>query len=601
MRPATLRCIALLLATIPTACARHSGAATTTATPQPPNGQPNGGAPSSNALLADLTMSAATLDGAFDPLTAAYTAQAPFSATATTLTPTAQHPGATIEVNGAAVASGQPSASTPMGLGTTRFETVVTAEDGITMRTYLVDITRRAPGGGGIEYIKPDLPGAGDVFGRAVSVSGDTLVVGAPVEASCGTGTSADPLDNSCPGSGAVYVFVRDPINGWTQQAYLKPSNTATGDRFGTSVALVGDTLVVGAPREDSCTALDPTNNSCLNSGAVYVFQRAGTAWAQTAYIKAPHPDADDEFGTTLAFDGAIIAVGAPYEDGAGTGIGADPTNNNAPDSGAVFLHSSDGSGNWPLVAYLKASNTDAGDNFGYSLDLSADRLIVGAPLESSSPTAGPSDNSRTGAGAAYLFAGGKGSLAQVAFLKGHNAGFFDRFGYRVAVDGELAVVAAPFEDSSDVLVGGSGADNDTQDSGALYVFAGELGWTQSAFIKALNPDPDDCIGIGLDLEGGMLLAGAPKEASSAIGLDGDSSDNSVPSAGAAYLYESAGGLWSFRHYIKASNTDAGDQFGTACRLRDGVLFVGGPNEASDGTSPADNSAPQAGAVYAYR
>src|SRR4030095_4000846 len=126
-------------------------------------------------------------------------------------------------------------------------------------------------------YLKPSNPNADDLFGFNVALSGDTLVVGAPQEGSSATGVNGNQADTSAPNSGAVYVFTR--ANGvWTQQAYLKASNTEAGDQFGVNVALVGNTLVVGAQFEHSSAtgvnAHNESDNSAKDSGAVYVFTR---------------------------------------------------------------------------------------------------------------------------------------------------------------------------------------------------------------------------------------------------------------------------------------------------------------------------------------
>ena len=130
--------------------------------------------------------------------------------------------------------------------------------------------------------------------------------------------TSANQFiaNNNARNSGAAYVFVRDGTN-WVQQAYLKASNTGAQDLFGLSVAISGDTLVVGAPYEDSsATGVNgnQTNNSATDSGAAYVFVREGTNWSQQAYLKASNTGANDEFGISVAISGDTVVVGAGYE-----------------------------------------------------------------------------------------------------------------------------------------------------------------------------------------------------------------------------------------------------------------------------------------------
>jgi hypothetical protein len=144
-----------------------------------------------------------------------------------------------------------------------------------------------------------------------VSLSGDTLAVGAYGESSSATGINGDQADNSAYQSGAVYVFTRSGTT-WTQQAYIKASNTGAGDYFGSSVSLSGDTLAVGAYGESSsATAIDgdQADNSAYQSGAVYVFTRSGTAWTQQAYIKASNAGAEHQFGSSISLSGDTLAV----------------------------------------------------------------------------------------------------------------------------------------------------------------------------------------------------------------------------------------------------------------------------------------------------
>jgi hypothetical protein len=164
---------------------------------------------------------------------------------------------------------------------------------------------------------------AGDRLGEslALSANGNTLIVGAPLEDSAATGVNGDQQSNASPSSGAVYVFVRAGSS-WSQEAFLKASNTDPGDNFGFSVAVSadGNTLAAGAPLEDSGTTrvngAEKANNA-IDAGAAYVFARTGSTWSQQAYIKAPNTDPGDWLGYALALsgDGNTLAVGAPLED----------------------------------------------------------------------------------------------------------------------------------------------------------------------------------------------------------------------------------------------------------------------------------------------
>ncbi len=132
-------------------------------------------------------------------------------------------------------------------------------------------------------------------------------------------------MNNLAPNSGAVYVFSRtDGV--WSQQAYLKSSNTDIGDSLGShSIAIDGDTVVVGSIFESSsATGVDgdQMDNSAGNAGAAYVFTRTGGVWSQQAYLKASNTDAEDSFGYAIALSGETIVIGAPDEASNATGSG---------------------------------------------------------------------------------------------------------------------------------------------------------------------------------------------------------------------------------------------------------------------------------------
>ncbi|MFN0137698.1 MAG: FG-GAP repeat protein [Phycisphaerae bacterium] len=151
-------------------------------------------------------------------------------------------------------------------------------------------------------YLKASNTEANDQFGYSVAVSGDTVVVGAYQEDSNATGVNGNQANNLLSSAGAAYVFVRSGAV-WSQQAYLKASNTGAGDRFGISVAASGDTVVIGASLEaSSATGVDGngTDNSAANAGAAYVFVRSAGVWSQQAYLKASNTEANDQFGRSV-------------------------------------------------------------------------------------------------------------------------------------------------------------------------------------------------------------------------------------------------------------------------------------------------------------
>ena len=270
-----------------------------------------------------------------------------------------------------------------------------------------------------------------DQFGYSVAVNGDTAVVGAWLED--GGGTSA----------GAAYVFQRDQggPNNWGQVKKLTASDAQANDEFGFSVAVNGDTAVVGAPFEDAA------GGCCDDFGAAYVFQRdQGSAdnWGQVKKLTASGAQPGAEFGHSVAVSGDDAVVGAYLER-----VGL------ISDAGTAYVFGRDqgGADNWGEVKKLTASDVQAGDNFGYSVAVSGDTTVVGARHE---------DAGGNTAGAAYVFErdqGGADNWGEVEKLIASDAQTNDQFGWSAAISGDTAVVGARFEDA-----GGNNA-------GAAYVY----------------------------------------------------------------------------------------------------------------------------------
>ncbi|WP_206212380.1 FG-GAP repeat protein, partial [Wenzhouxiangella sp. XN79A] len=405
----------------------------------------------------------------------------------------------------------------------------------------------------------------------------------------------------------ARYPITIDPL---AQQAYLKASNTEAGDEFGFSVAVSGDTVVVGAPGEDSdATGVDgdQASNAADNAGAAYVFVRAGTGWSQQAYLKASNTGVVDRFGRSVAVSGDTVVVGAPGESSNATGVDGDQASNAATRAGAAYVFVRAGTG-WSQQAYLKASNTGAEDEFGESVAVSGDTVVVGAFREDSSATGVDGDqasNAALEAGAAYVFVRAGTSWSQQAYLKASNTGAGDRFGESVAVSGDTVVVGARNEDSDATGVDGDQASNAAPEAGAAYVFVrAGTGWSQQAYLKASSTDAFDQFGFSVAISGDTVVVGAPDEDSDATGVDGDQASNAAISAGAAYVFVRTGTGWSQQAYLKASNTDAGDRFGESVAVSGDTVVVGALFEDSDATGvdgdQASNAAPEAGAAYVF-
>ena len=278
-------------------------------------------------------------------------------------------------------------------------------------------------------------------FGISVAVDGETVVVGAPGDDDNGTD------------SGSVYVFTN--TNGvWSQAAKLTASDGATFDYFGQSVAVSGDTILVGAYLDDREETI--TDSELEDSGSVYVFVKPSGGWAtgnETAKRTASDAADDDNFGTSVALDGNTAVIGAP---------GADD-NDNGIDSGSAYVFTRNAStGAWSQQTKLTASSDGAaGDALGISVALDGDTAVVGAYLDDREDNTMTTDvdEAALDAGSAYVFTRDSGTWSQQAKLMANDRQADDWFGYSVAVDGNIA------------LVGAFGDDDNGSNAGSAYVF----------------------------------------------------------------------------------------------------------------------------------
>ena len=407
------------------------------------------------------------------------------------------------------------------------------------------------------QLLEPSNIDTSDLYGFSVDVSGDTLVVGSPKEDSNSTSiaTSEDSNDSS-PDSGAVFVYTRSGST-WSLEAYIKPSNSKPSNQFGYSVAIDGDTLVVGAPFEDgnqsSITNTDSTASPAdytteYDSGAVYVFKRSGTTWTQDAYIKSSNNTGGYNFGKVVAVDGSTIAVGVPDEDSNqstitnGTSSSSDTS---LEDSGAVFVYLKDGGGTWAQESYIKASNNDSYDAFGSSISLATDSLVIGAPYEDSNSqsiaTSTSTDDSESASGAAYVFTRSGTTWSLQAYLKGFNTEAGDQFGNSVAINGNDVVVGSKLEsgDASSVNNGSPIDNNNSSQSGACYLFSRvSTTWTQDTFTKAPNNAAAYHYCDAVSLDSGSLVVGSSGEDSESTSIvNGTTADSGSGSTDAGALY----------------------------------------------------------------
>ena len=383
-------------------------------------------------------------------------------------------------------------------------------------------------------YIKASNPGSDDRFGFSVSLNddGNILAVGANLEDGPATGVNGTQIDGTFE-SGAVYVF-RFSSSTWSQQAYIKASNTGSGDRFGYAVALSGNgnTLAVGARLEDSSSrgVNSNQNNNSGDSGATYLFRFNTTSsiWSQQAYIKASNTHNSDRFGHSVSLNknGNTLTVGAYREESLGSGVNGDQTTRSSNGNfaaGAVYLFRfSTASSVWSQQAYIKALIVFERAQFGWSVDLNDDgnTLAVGANQDPSNSTGvnralNEAPLSRIGAAYVFRFSTAANTWSQQAFIKASNAGSIDFFGTSVSIsgDGNALVVGAYGEAGSASGVEGiNDVFNPILNSGAAYVFEFANGtWAQQAFIKASDTSPGAQFGqsVSISNDGGAIAVGA--------------------------------------------------------------------------------------------
>jgi hypothetical protein len=387
-----------------------------------------------------------------------------------------------------------------------------------------------------------------DELGYSVAISGDYAVAGARR----GDSTAV----NNC---GAAYVFERNygGNDNWGQAAKLVPSDPEYFAYFGHSVAIDGDYVVVGANSKDGVLA---------DTGAAYVFDRnypSAGAWGQVAKLTASDPAAGDEFGISVAISGDYVVVGAYYDDG-GVGI--------SQGSAYVFYRNQGAPDAWGEVVKLTPLDAGIGDQFGISVAISGDNVIVGAHYEDGA--------AGTDYGAAYVFnrnypsADSWGEVAKLtAGSDVENAAYF---GVSVAISGDFALVGARGED-------GSGGTN----RGAAYLFERNYGgpdsWGEVAKLTASNAEDGDEFGYSVAISGDYAIVGAHYE------------DGEGTSRGAAYVYgRNYGGedVWGEVMKLIASDAENQDWFGYSVAISGDYAVVGATDEDGLGNNR--------GAVYIF-
>jgi len=355
-----------------------------------------------------------------------------------------------------------------------------------------------------------------EFFGFSMDLSGDFLVVGAP------NNTFYGQL------AGAAYVYQFDGTD-WQQQEQLFPSRTDPAQMFGTSVAVFGDHVIVGVPYGTAPHAPSRT-------GDAYPFRFDGATWVAAPVLVASDPRWGAEFGKSVALGNDIAVIGAPF----------------AGDSylGAAYVFGFDGA-DWTEQAVLVPSTEWMGQEFGSSIDVYGDTIVVGSPSDG---TLGPES------GSAYVFRfNGVGWLEEARLLP-LDLNSADRFGTSVAIAADTVVVGAP------------GNDDPVAAAGAAYVYRyNGVDWVQETKLLPPGGLHHEYFGISVDMAGDRIVVGAH--------FDGGNGAQ----AGSAHVYQFDGLDWVHQAELFAADGAPGDYLGMSIACDSSTVMVGAPRDGDNG------------------
>jgi len=363
----------------------------------------------------------------------------------------------------------------------------------------------------------------GDGHGFAVDVDGDRAVIGSRFD------------DDAGNGSGAAYVYLRNPQTGlWEQETKLVMATAAAGDNFGSSVAIDGDVIVVGAPQDDIIEV--------AFKGSAHVFTRGPGGWDNGVELLPGDENTNsiyENYGISVDIDNGTIVVGVAYDDEKNDG-------QNSGASGSAYVYEKVLE-DWTMKARLLPPNTGTNQNFGWSVAIDMDTIVIGAPHWTAS-----------GEGSAYVFTRAGGWADSSSTLPATDNLASDEFGWSVAVSGDIAVVGARMDD--DAVHG--------VDSGSITIFEHSSGnWSHKGKFAASNSDLNDRFGTDVATNGEAVIAGASQSGSY--------------NRGSFYSFSKSGGVWSEVEEIwplsSTSNVSTVLQFGTSVALDGGSLIVGAP------------------------
>ncbi len=325
--------------------------------------------------------------------------------------------------------------------------------------------------------------------------------------------------------AGMAYIFVRNGT-AWTEQEKLEASDAAASDLLGWSVDLDGDTAVIGAYRDDTVAGSD--------AGSAYVFTRNGTTWTEEQKLEASDAVAGSFFGGAVRIDGDTVVVGSHLHDTlAGTRAG----------SAYVFVRSGT---TWTEEQILEASDAATNDFFGRSVALDGDTIVVGA--------SGDDTSAGASAGSAYVFTRSGTTWTERQKLEASDAGIDDQFGNRVALDGDRTAVGALRDNTAS---GGI-------DAGSVYVFVrGGSTWTEEQKLEASDATDSAFFGNSVALDGDTIVIGS------------DNNVGAVVNAGSAYIFTRSGTAWTQQQKLQASIGGVNASFGWSVALAGDTIAVG--------------------------
>ena len=325
--------------------------------------------------------------------------------------------------------------------------------------------------------------------------------------------------------AGAAYVYVLGD-NGWHQQAKLVAEPFFVGDTLGGNVALKSDMAMLGAMRRD---------DKGKDSGAVISFVRQSNNWQQKQIITAPDAKQGDAFGQSISLTENYLVIGAPRKDALGE------------DSGAAYIYKREDDV-WHYQTKIIANDGKKGDLFGISVAIDGNTILVGADLH---------DEKAENAGAVYVYVLDKGAWEQEAKLVASDAGKTDIFGVRVALSNNTALISARRDDIDGVGV----------DAGSAYIFERKgRTWTQKIKLTSPDGEADDRFGRGVALSADRAIISAMNH------------DSNGTNTGAMYVYEKAADGWKYTSKITAKVSFPNDRFGWNVGLSENMAVISSPN-----------------------